>query len=480
MRIVQAASEMFPFVKTGGLADVMAALSNALAGRGHEVAAFLPGYRSILDSAGAAGAARSHRLKIEMGSEFITGDVYTLSVRPGLTLYLIRREEFYDRKFPYWTGERDYDDNDARFIFFCKAVVEMLRLTDFKADIVHSHDWQTGLLPLLLRNAERKQAATLALKTVFTIHNISYQGIFRKKSFDLTNLPGEIMSIDGIEYYDQICMLKGGILFADRVTTVSPQYLREIQTPEFGRGMDGVVRVRADDMVGILNGIDTAVWNPASDPNLPACYSVRDLSGKKTCREQLLGEFGWDPGFAGPVFGVICRFTQAKGLDLIMEAAELFARCGSKLIVLGSGSQRYEEGFKLLTARYPHTITLSARHDETMSHLIEAGADFFLMPSLFEPCGLNQMYSQAYGTVPLVSRVGGLVDSVVDVDERPEEGTGIMFAPKQKEFNQGVQRAIRLYEDKDLLAAVRRRGMLKDFSWTSVVTAYEQLYHDML
>ena len=214
---------MFPYLKTGGLADAVAALTGALADRGHELAVFLPGYRSVFDGPHVADAKPSHKLKVEMGDSFLAGDVYTLNPRPGLTLYLICREEFFDRKRPYWTGERDYDDNDARFIFFQKAVVELLRLTDFKADIVHSHDWQTGLLPLFLREAERQYEVTLALKTVFTIHNISYQGVFPRKSFALTNLPDDLMTIDGLEYYDQMCMLKGGIVFADRVTTVSPQ-----------------------------------------------------------------------------------------------------------------------------------------------------------------------------------------------------------------------------------------------------------------
>jgi starch synthase len=480
MRIVQAASEMFPYIKTGGLADVVAALSNALVDRGHEVAAFLPGYRSILDGKEAAGLEPTHRLKIEMGDEFLAGDVHTLTVRPGLTLHLIGREEFFDRRFAYWTGVRDYDDNDARFIFFCKAVVEVLRLTDFKADIVHGHDWQAGLLPLLLRDAERRHGSTLALKTVFTIHNISYQGIFPKKAFALTNLPDEMMGIDGIEYYDQICMMKGGLLFADRITTVSPQYAREIQTPEFGSGMDGIVRVRADDLSGLLNGIDTAVWNPATDASLPARYATDAMAGKQICREHLLNEFGWNPKVNGPVFGMVCRFTQAKGLDLVLGAADLLAENGVRFVVLGSGEKRYEEAFAELAEKRPQHVAVSVRHDEAMSHLIEAGADFFLMPSLFEPCGLNQMYSQAYGTVPLVSRVGGLFDTVIDVDEKPEEGTGIMFAPVQAEFDDAVRRALRLFADRPRLAAARRRGMTRDFSWTKAVGAYEKLYGEML
>ncbi len=480
MRIVHAASEIFPYLKTGGLADAVAALTGALADRGHELAVFLPGYRSVLDGPHLAGAKPSHKLKVEMGDTFLAGDVLTLNPRPGLTLYLVCREEFFDRKLPYWTGERDYDDNDARFIFFQKAVVELLRLTDFKADIVHSHDWQTGLLPLFVRDAERRYEVTLALKTVFTIHNIAYQGIFPRKSFALTNLPDDLLTIDGLEYYDQMCMLKGGIVYADRVTTVSPQYAKEIQTPEFGNGMDGVIRTRLDDLHGLLNGIDTAVWNPATDAGLPARFTVDDLSGKTVCRAKLLKEFGWTGKFKGPVFGMVCRFTPGKGLDLVLGARDFFAKENCRLVILGSGEKTYEESVREFASTMPGKVGVCVRHDEAMSHLVEAGADFFLMPSLFEPCGLNQMYSQAYGTVPLVSNVGGLVDTVTDIAVSPDLGTGIMFAPRQEDFIAGLHRALALYSDKSNYAAAQRRAMQRDFSWTKAVSAYDQLYTEAL
>ncbi|MFZ5494138.1 MAG: glycogen synthase [Verrucomicrobiota bacterium] len=503
MRIAHAASEVFPYLKTGGLADMVAALSGALVDRGHEVVVFMPGYRSVLDGPHAKGAELTHRLKIEMGDAFLPGDVHTLRPRPGLTLHLVGREEYFDRKLPYWTGERDYDDNDARFIFFQKAVVELLRLTDFKTDILHCHDWQTGMLPLFLRHAEQRHGVTLALKTVFTIHNIAYQGIFPRKSFHLTNLPDELMGIDGIEYYDQMCMLKAGIVFADLVTTVSPRYAKEIQTPEFGNGMDGVICTRLDDLHGIINGIDTAVWNPAADASLPARYSAENIAGKALCRERLLQEFGWSPkppsrrrsgntnppipaaaaggpAFTGPIFGMVCRFTASKGLDFVLAAEEFFAREDCRLVVLGGGEKKYEEAVRALAVRHPGRIGVCVRHDEAMSHLVEAGSDFFLMPSLFEPCGLNQMYSQAYGTVPLVSRVGGLVDTVVDVDASPETGTGIMFPPTQEGFNQGLRRALALHADKAKYAEVQRRAMRRDFSWKTAVAAYEELYANAL
>jgi starch synthase len=480
MRIAHAASELFPYFKTGGLADAVAALAGTLADRGHELAVFMPGYRSVLDGPHVAGAKVSHKLKIEMGDTLLAGDVLTLEPRPGVTLYLICREEFFDRKLPYWTGERDYDDNDARFIFFQKAVVELLRLTDFKADIVHCHDWQTGLLPCFLRDAEHRYEVTLALKTVFTIHNIAYQGVFPRKSYALTNLPDDLMTIDGLEYYDQMCMLKGGVVFADRVTTVSPQYAKEIQTPEFGNGMDGVIGTRLDDLHGLLNGIDTAVWNPATDECLPARYSADDLAGKTACRIKLMREFGWNNKFRGPIFGMVCRFTAAKGLDLVLGAKEFFAKQNCRLVILGGGEKKYENLVQEFAAALPGKVGVCVRHDEAMSHLVEAGADLFLMPSLFEPCGLNQMYSQAYGTVPLVSNVGGLVDTVTDIDADPVAGTGIVTAPKQEEFVAALHRALALCADRERYTRVQRNAMLKDFSWKKAVAAYEQLYHDAL
>ncbi|MBI3884280.1 MAG: glycogen synthase GlgA [Opitutae bacterium] len=477
MRIVHAASELFPYLKTGGLADVVGALANALAERGHEVVAFLPGYRAVLDGlAAGATVAAPREFAVQLGEQRLAGELLTLTPRPGLTVRVVCRPEFFDRQFPYWTGGRDYDDNDARFIFFQKAVVEAMRRDGVAADVLHCHDWQTGLLPLLVRAEERRHRVSLAGRTVFTIHNVAYQGVFPRRSFALTNLPESLLSMDGVEYYGKISLLKAGILFADQVTTVSPRYAQEIQTTEFGCGLDGVIRTRANAFRGILNGIDSAVWNPAVDESLPARYSVHDLSGKKVCRATLLAAFGWDEKFAGPIFASVSRMTKAKGHDFILGAQEFFAREDCKLVVLGAGERFYEEAYRRLAAAHPARIALSVSLDEARSHLLEAGADFFLMPSLTEPCGLNQMYSQAYGTVPLTSRVGGLVDTVVDLDERPEEGTGLMFEPGQTGFDEALRRARALFRDKERLAAVRARGMRRDFSWAHAVGRYEQLY----
>lgn len=480
MKIVHVASEFFPYLKTGGLADAVSSLAATLADRGHEVAVFLPGYRAALEHKDAAGAERRLRLKVELGDQMLSGDVRVFSPRKNLSVHLICREEFFDRRAPYGNGERDYEDNADRFIFFCKGVVETLRLADLQADVVHGHDWQAALLPLLLRETERRNGVTLALKTLFTIHNIAYQGLFPRGIFGRTNLPEELNNMDGLEYYEQVNFLKGGILFADRVTTVSPRYAKEIQTPEFGCGLDGVVQTRAEDIVGLLNGVDTSVWSPGIDALLPARYTASDLAGKLVCRAKLLKRSGFSAKYQGPVFGMVCRFTEQKGLDLLLANTDFFLQQDCRLIVLGSGDKRYETELAALAAQAPNKICLCARHDEAMSHLIEAGSDFFVMPSIFEPCGLNQMYSQLYGTIPIVSRVGGLVDTVTDADEQPESGTGLMCDPTGPALHEALDRALKLFADKPRLSAVQQRGMARDFSWNVAAAGYESLYQDSL
>ena len=480
MKIVHAASELYPYMKTGGLADAVGALTGTFADRGHEVSAFLPGYRDALAHPGAAGAERRFRLKIEMGDQYLSGDILAFSPRRNLTVYLVCREEFFDRRNPYGNGDRDYEDNADRFIFFCKAVVETMRLAALGADIVHTHDWQAALMPLLLRDAERRFGVTLAMKTVFTVHNIAYQGLFPETSFQRTNLPEELFNKDGLEYYGQVNFLKGGIMFADRVTTVSPRYAKEIQTPEFGCGLEGVVQARVEDLSGLINGVDGSVWNPATDAMIPARYSAADLAGKRECRKGLLKQCGFDPLFGGPVFGMVCRLTEQKGVDLVLANSGFFADRECRLVVLGTGDKRMERELRALAAQFPSKIFMCARLDEAMSHLIEAGGDFFVMPSLFEPCGLNQMYSQVYGTIPIVSRVGGLVDTVRDADEDPAGGTGIMCDPGAASLGDALERALKLFGNKPRYAAIQQRGMARDFSWRTAAGAYEALYRDSL
>ncbi|MGH8021345.1 MAG: glycogen synthase GlgA [Opitutaceae bacterium] len=480
MKIVHAASELFPFVKTGGLADAVASQAKALAAFGHETAVILPGYRAVLDHPDFKAAKDELAIVIEMGDDDLHCGVFSLKLGPRLTLYVVRRDEYYDRRFPYGVGNRDYDDNAARFVFFDKAIVEILRLAKLKADVVHCHDWQTGLVPVLLRAAEQQHGETLAIGTVMTVHNIAFQGVYPARDFALTNLPADFFAIEGLEFYGQMSMLKAGLVFADRITTVSPTYAREICIEKFGCGLEGVIRPRSSDLVGLLNGIDTDVWNPATDRLIPANFSVDDLSGKAVCRRELLRSCGFDPAFEGPVFGMVCRLADQKGLDLVLACRDFFMTNDVRLVILGRGDARYETALRQIAASHPDRLALSTALDEPMSHLIEAGADFFLMPSIFEPCGLNQMYSLHYGTVPIVTRVGGLADTVADIESNPAEGTGIVVEPDAAALRHGLKRALALHADPVRMVEIIRRGMRRDFSWTYAARAYEALYRDIV
>jgi starch synthase len=478
MRIAHVASEIYPFLKTGGLADAVSALGRNLVRLGHEVAFFMPAYRVTQDRIEFERSELLHTLQIDMDGRVYSGAVYRAKLAPGLSIFFIRRDEFFDRRHAYGSGDVDYDDNDARYIFFCKAVVQTLRLTNWKADVVHCHEWHTGLVPILLRQEEERTGATLAIRTVFTLHNVSFQGLFPRRTFGLTGLPDEFWSKDGVEFYEQISLLKAGIVFADAITTVSPTYAQEIQTPEHGAGMDGVIRSRADSLHGILNGVDEDVWNPETDPLLPKRYSVLDLSGKAACRAELLRRSRLSPDFNGPIFGVASRLTQQKGTHLLLANLSFFAEQDVRLVVMGRGSEVFRQKLAAASLSFPGKIFCDFHVDEDVSHLLHAGADFFLMPSTIEPCGLGQMYSQKYGTVPLVSRVGGLVDTVYDIDEKPDKGTGILFEPTAAAVRGAFDRALQLYADKSQYQKVQKRGMAQDFSWRNAARHYERLYVD--
>jgi starch synthase len=334
------------------------------------------------------------------------------------------------------------------------------------------------MLPVLLRHAEQRGGMHLADRTVFTVHNMIYQGIFPRHSFALTNLHESLNAMEGIEYFGQISTLKAGLMYADRVTTVSPNYAREIQTPAHAYGLDGVVRLRAAALRGIRNGIDASIWNPATDEALPARFDANTLEGKAVCRAALLRKLGWPADYAGPIFSIVSRMTQAKGHDLLLGVVNWFGKNKCRLVVLGSGEAKFEEAWRTHALRHPGTIAVETRFDEASSHLVMAGADFFLMPSRTEPCGLTQMYAQVYGTIPVASAVGGLVDTVIDLEAHPEKGTGLMFRPKSAELGKALDRALKLYADKARLAAAQQHAMRQDFSWESVVGLYELLYNE--
>ncbi|MEJ2481663.1 MAG: glycogen synthase GlgA [Gemmatimonadota bacterium] len=478
MKIVHISSEAVPWAKTGGLADVAAALTAYLARRGHEVSLFLPLYRSLQEAGFEPGAPVR-----ELGPEEL-GLPATAAIRPlagphGLDVRLVDVPALFDRPGIYGDGSGDYPDNLFRFAVFCRAALCALEEVP---EILHLHDWQTALTPVLLRAGPPAGADALTAglpASVLTVHNLAYQGRFPAENWPDTGLPAEWFRPDRLEYYGGISLLKGGMIAADKVTTVSPTYAREIATPEFGFGLEGVIGALPSPVTGILNGIDTETWNPADDDWLDVSYDAADRSGKAVLKRQLLAEFGLPVEPDLPLFGFISRLVDQKGLPLIEALTDRFAAWPARFVFLGSGESRYERLIERMDAETPNVGSRVA-FSERLAHLVEAGSDFFLMPSEFEPCGLNQMISQRYGTIPIVHEVGGLADSVVaSTPEAVAEGraTGIAFQRYDPDsFGSAIERALALYDSPPDLERLIRAAMAADFSWETSGRAYERLY----
>jgi len=368
----------------------------------------------------------------------------------------------------------DYPDNHIRFAVLDRAALAVARFL-FRTDVFHCHDWQSGLVPAYLRTTFASDPTFLGVKTLFTIHNLGYQGLFPKTALAEVGLDAGISGPDGMELFGRIGFIKGGIEFADALSTVSPTYAREIQTPECGMGLDGALRARANVLTGILNGVDYAEWNPETDPLIPARYSADDLGGKRTCKRQLIEEFGLPPdAMNGPLIGMVSRFTLQKGADILAEVAGEIAGEGICLVALGTGEPEYEDFFLRMASEHPGHIAVRIGFDNALAHRIEAGADLFLMPSRYEPCGLNQMYSLRYGTVPVVRATGGLDDTI-------EDDTGFKFAEYSgKALLDAVRSAARAFADQDAWRVMMRRGMAQDFSWRSSAARYSALYRQLL
>jgi len=466
---------MTPYAKTGGLADVVGALAPELAALGHQVTCCLPFYRSVRASLPAVRAT-GISLAIPMGSQTVRAEVLEAVLPQGVRLLLINREEYFDRAELYHTGVRDYEDNAERFLFFAKAVAEVATRPDWRADVVHCHDWQTAFVPVQFRYQRQVHQGPVP-PTVLTIHNLAYQGVFWGLDFPLTNLPEAFFGPAGLEFHGQLNLLKGGILAADQVTAVSPTYAREIQTLLGGFGLDGILRARTDRLVGILNGADYVTWDPATDNHLSARYRVDDLSGKERCRGDLLRRLGLDTKRRGPVLALISRLTELKGIDLVVEAAAAVVADGAALVMLGKGDRRYEQALWELANRFPRQVAVRVEMNEELAHQIQAGADMLLVPSRAEPCGLTQIYAMRYGTIPVVRAVGGLRDTVAPCDARARRGTGFRFETYTAAALHGaLRRARAVFDEPRRWRALMRRAMAADFSWRQSALRYEKLY----
>jgi starch synthase len=457
-------SEAAPLAKTGGLADVVGALPAALREMGDETAVVIPRYGSI----DLKGARRVYDgIAIYLGP--VRHDVTIYQAPAEFPFYLVDCPPLFDRKGLYGESGMDYPDNHIRFAVFARAALAVARSL-FRTEIFHCHDWQAGLVPALLRSSFATDPTFLGVKTLFTIHNLGYQGLFPKGALEEAGLDAEIYRPDGIEFFGQISYIKGGIAFADALNTVSPTYAREILTPEYGFGLDGALRARAGVLSGILNGVDYRAWDPAADALIPARYSVEDLAGKRVCKERLLEEVGIPPAAMDrPLLGIVSRFTRQKGADILAEVASQMVAEDIYLVALGSGDPEYEAFFRLMAAEHPGRIAVRVGFDNGLAHRIEAGADLFLMPSRYEPCGLNQIYSLRYGTVPVVRATGGLDDTI-------EEGTGFKFAESSgPALLEAVRTAARAYSEGAGWQEMMRRGMRKDFSWKASAARYSAL-----
>jgi starch synthase len=497
MKVLMAASEALGFAKTGGLADVVASLPRALAERGHECAAIIPLYRSARAAQSLAEPTR-FTFDVPVGAQQIPGRLWRSHLPDSaVPVYLIQHAEYFERDDPargqglyQYTldgGEkRDYADNCARFVFFCRAVREALRLLDWRPDILHANDWQTGLIPVYLSEEWRQQPGFEQVRSVFTIHNLAYQGLFWHWDMALTGLSWQLFNYRQMEFYGKLCLLKAGIVFADAITTVSPSYAHEIQTPYLGCGLQGVLAERNDRLTGIVNGVDYRQWNPATDPNLVANFDRESLDqGKAACKAALQKHFGLPTEPRTPVLGMIARLVEQKGIALLLGAAPRLLRQGVQLVVLGEGNPDYHTKLRALRDQFPGQIGLTLGFDERLAHQIEGGADIFLMPSLYEPSGLNQLYSLKYGTVPVVRATGGLADTVVvrtPATQAAGTATGFSFTALQPDaLAETVERALTLYHhDPAAWRQLQRTGMSQDWSWQRSAAAYERLYEKIL
>ena len=470
MRILMVASEAAPFAKSGGLADVVGALPRALARLGHRVDVVLPRYRGI--TAGTPIA----RLTIPLGGQVAQADVCSVSDEGNRTLF-VDHPGYFDRDYLYGAVGHDYPDNPERFAFLCRAALEWTASSGERYDVLHGHDWQAGLVPVLQRDVE--SPSLRGTPFVFTIHNLAYQGIFDASWLPRLGLGWEWMNINALEFWNRISLLKGGIVFSRVITTVSPRYAQEIQTPEYGFGFDGILRNRADDLVGILNGIDYDHWDPRRDPHLPEPFDASHLEGKQAARRALLEAFGLpaDPRGTRPIVGMISRLVDQKGFDLLAELSDELPRLNASFVLLGSGERRYEDLWLALASRHPDRVGARIGFDEPLAHRIEAGADLFLMPSRFEPCGLNQMYSLRYGTPPVVRATGGLHDTVKNFDERAGTGTGFTFEKYSSEALLSTLRwALQAYANRAVFRRIQVAGMQEDFSWDASAREYAKVY----
>ena len=468
MNILFASSEVFPFAKTGGLADILGSLPFALSKKGHSCSVILPFYKCVREN-----------FSPTLFKKDTNFNLYFLKYN-SVNVYFIEKDEYYKRDYLYGTPEGDYPDNAMRFGFFAKSICKSISYIG-RQDIIHCNDWQTALVPLYIKLFHKEDKLFSGTKVIFTIHNLCYQGLFEKDVMSNIDLPEELFSPKGLEFYGRLNFMKAGIIYSDAITTVSEGYKREILTHEFGCGLDGLLKTRKKDIYGIVNGVDYSVWNPAADELIIKKYTKDDLSNKIECKKDLLKEFGIEYKPERPLIGMITRLAEQKGVDLVAEKMEDIIKLGVDFVILGFGDQIYNNMFKELSEKYKSNLGARIDFDNKLAHKIEAGCDMFLMPSRYEPCGLNQLYSLKYATIPIVRAVGGLDDTIENFNSSTKKGNGFKFKDASSEaLLTSIEEAVDVFKDKDLWNALINNALSCDYSWDSSAEKYESLYKKTL
>ncbi|MEX0602081.1 MAG: glycogen synthase GlgA [Bacteroidota bacterium] len=487
LNILFVSSEVEPFAKTGGLADVSSALPKAIKELGHEIRIMMPRYRFISEwKFKLHDIIRLKEIPVPVNNSIEIGNVkssFISNLKDKVQVYFLDHQKYFGRDGIYQSpvGKKDYKDNDERFIFFCRGVLETLKRLGWQPDIIHCNDWQTGLIPGYLKTIYADDPFFKSVRSVFTIHNMAYQGAFPSDSFAKAGLPKELFHAEGVEAYGKFNFLKTALTYVDRITTVSEKYSKEIcSSPEYGAGLEGLLTHRKKDLCGILNGIDYQVWNPATDDSIYRKFDAKSLEAKVDNKKALTAKFRLPFNESVPILGAISRLVEQKGFDLVLEMLDDLMKQDVQFVLLGDGEPKVEKKFEALQKKYPQKIGLFFGFDEELAHLVEAGSDMFLMPSRYEPCGLNQMYSMRYGTVPLVRATGGLDDTVEDYAEGGK-GTGFKFDKfDSKELLKTIQRALKVYHQPEEWKKLMRNGMARDFSWENSAKKYVNLYKELL
>jgi starch synthase len=475
MKLLMVASEAAPFAKTGGLADVVGSLPPALCALGHDVRLVMPWYRRVRSITGILPLSQ-HKLSIPMGER-----VYQVGYRTGelqgVQVYFLDYSEYYDREGLYGEQGQDYADNAARFGLLSRAAIDLARHLDFAPDVIHAHDWQTGLIPIYLQQQLLRDSFFAETGSLFSIHNLGYQGVFPMEIGRSLDLDESVLTPDGIEYHGQLSLLKAGIRFASQVNTVSPTYCREIQTPEQGMGLDGLLRSRAEHLHGLLNGLDGKFWSPAHDQALPQTYNPQELSGKAICKQSLQKELELDISPDTAIAAMVTRLDSQKGIELVLDSWDKIMSRDLQLVILGTGNAEFEQRLAEAAEFYPGQARVLLRFDDALSRRIYAGSDLFLMPSRYEPCGLGQLIALRYGCVPLVHATGGLADTINDPGVAPATANGFVFNEYQHaSLLQGLDRALKAYREPPLWQKIRLQGMTQDMSWHQAAGQYLDLY----